>query len=371
MRIAIFTELYFPSVGGQEMFFHGLAKALVRRGHELDVYCIGHENGLAATEVIDGVNVHRALTVAEYKIPLFPAMKRKWRGILGFAWRVRTIARRAEHDIYLLNQWPFLHALLLPLRARQRALLHWCEIRRSRFYLACQKHLPRRVVLNAAISESVAAEIRDMSGQKVFPLPSGLDLTRGVSKPRSERRDIVVLGRVTAHKNLGLLITAFEMMKAGGYAGRLKVAGDGPDMPAVVQRVAASACRNDIDLLGFIADELKFHLLSGCEMLAMPSKREGFPHVVAEAMCCGLPIVTADYPENGTKTVVEAYGVGVVTAPNAESFAAGMRCVLVEWERFSARGLKGSAQLDWNAIASVLESNLLEVLEPGLNISPG
>jgi glycosyltransferase involved in cell wall biosynthesis len=363
MRIAIFTELYSPSVGGQEMFFHGLAKALQRRGHTLEVYCIGHEKGLPATETIDGIVVHRAPDIPGYKKPRIAAMKRRWGGILRFAWQVRAVARRAEHDVYLLNQWPFLHAMLLPRRARQRALLHWCEIRRSGFYRAWQKHLPRRVGLNAAISESVAAQIQHSSGRHVLALPSGLDLSRSQYLERAKRRDILALGRVAAHKNLGFLIEAFELLKARGYGGRLKIAGDGPELPALRKRVAASPVCNDIELLGFIADETKFHLLSTGEVLAMPSKREGFPHVVAEAMCCGLPVVTADYPENGTRSVIQAFESGVVTAPTVESFADGISKALSDWERYSSNGRTGSTRLDWNGIASSLEDSLTELLE--------
>ena len=363
MRIAIFTELYYPSVGGQEIFFAGLARALIRRGHQLDVYCVGHERGLPLREILDKVVVHRFPIVPGYKKPLVRAMKRNWRAIVRFAWRVRGVARTREHDAYLLNQWPFLHAAVLPAYASRRALLHWCEVRHSFFFRAIQRRLPRRIRLNAAISDAVGAQICSASGRAVLTLPSGLDLNHSSYLERSRRSDIVALGRVAPHKNLGLLIEAFEILKAEGYAGRLKIAGDGPDMAALGKRVNASSVKLDIDLLGFISDETKFNLLATCEVLAMPSKREGFPHVVSEAMCCGLPIVTADYPENGTKTVVQSFKSGVVTAPDPKSFADGIRGALSNWEAYSSNGRSGSAGLDWNEIAKGLEVTLMQVIE--------
>jgi glycosyltransferase involved in cell wall biosynthesis len=236
-------------------------------------------------------------------------------------------------------------------------------VRHSFFFRAIQRRLPRRIRLNAAISDAVGAQICSASGRAVLTLPSGLDLNHSSYLERSRRSDIVALGRVAPHKNLGLLIEAFEILKAEGYAGRLKIAGDGPDMAALGKRVNASSVKLDIDLLGFISDETKFNLLATCEVLAMPSKREGFPHVVSEAMCCGLPIVTADYPQNGTKTVVQSFKSGVVTAPDPKSFADGIRGALSNWEAYSSNGRSGSAGLDWNEIAKGLEVTLMQVIE--------
>lgn len=355
MKIAIFTELYSPSVGGQEAFFKGLGEALHRRGHSIDVYCIGHEAGLSPDETIDGISVHRFPIAANYKAPAFAAMRRDWRQIARFALRTRQIAQAGQHDIYLLNQWPLLHVLSLPARARKLALLHWCEVRHSWFYNLVQKLLPNMVAMNGAISDSVSQELGDMSGRPFITLPSGLDLSRAAYRPRSERKDIVVLGRVAEHKNLGMLIDAFEQLRLRGYEGRLKIAGGGPDMEALKARVAASPSKNEIDLLGFIADAQKFELLAGCEIFAMPSKREGFPHVISEAMCCGLPVVTADYPENGSRDVVASFKVGVVTGQDASAFAAGMEDVLKNWETYSSNGLAAAQTLDWNSIAERLE----------------
>lgn len=360
MKIAVFTELYAPSIGGQEAFFRGLGEALQARGHTVDIYCIGHERGLAPTETIGGLAVHRYPIAATYKRPLFSAMRRDWPQMCRFALRTRAVAKKGEHDFYLLNEWPLLHVLTLPRKARERALLHWCEVRASAFYSVMQSLLPRFVRLNGAISDSVGRMIEAMSGRPVITLPSGLDLTRAVYRPRAERRDIVTLGRIVEHKNLPLLIEAFEILCDRGYEGRLKIAGGGPDLPNLQARVAASPRRDRIDLLGVVSDEEKFELLSRCEVFAMPSRREGFPHVISEAMCCGLPAVTADYPENGAKNVVLDFGAGVVTGQTAQAFADGVAQARDDWERYSAKGLQTARTLAWSSIAERLESEILQ-----------
>lgn len=362
MRLAIFSELYLPSVGGQEAFFRGLAKALIARGHEIDVYTIAHQQDLAPVEVIEGVTVHRFAENPRYTAPRIKAMKRSWTSIAAYARHTAAVARTGQHDFYLLNQWPFAHAATLPRSVRQRSLLHWCEVRQGGAYRMLQSRLPRGVGLNAAISDAVGRQITAASGCPVFTLPSGLDLSRSEYRARGERADLVAFGRVMEHKNVPLAVAAFEVLRAGGYTGRLKIAGDGPAMAALRERVAASPDVDAIDLLGFVEDAEKFRLLAGCEAMLMPSRREGFPHVVAEAMCCGLPIVTADFIENGTRDIVDLYAVGAVTRQDPASFADGIHRVLREWETFSANGRRAAATLGWPGVAEHVETEMLQAI---------
>ena len=360
MRIAIFTELYAPSVGGQELFFEGIAKSLRERGHAVEVFTIGHEAGLPEHDVLDGIPVTRAPIVPTYKQPRWAWAKRNWGAIFRYALATRRIAARGEHDLYILNQWPLLHAVTLPRRARARAVLHWCEIRHGRFYRALQAVLPRLTRYNAAISDSVGAAITAASGRPVLTLPSGVTVADYLSPPRALRRDILSLGRITAHKNLDMLVDSFELLKAEGYGGRLLIAGDGPAMGALKARVARSTRAGDIVLLGLVDEVTKQKLLAESEVLAMTSTREGFPRVVAEAMSSGLPVVTSAYPENGTKDVVARFGAGVVTATGAAAFAAGIRASLGDWEAYSQAGLASARSLDWSGIARDLEAHVAD-----------
>jgi glycosyltransferase involved in cell wall biosynthesis len=355
MRIALLTELYPPSIGGQELFFEGLGRTLVRRGHHVDVFCVAHAKGLPAQEVVDGVSVHRFPSDPQYKTPPRAWMKRAWPTIVRYAfWTRRRLSGRA-YDLVLLNQWPLLHAVTLPAEHRRRAVLHWCEVRDGRFYTMLQKWLPRLVPHNAAISEAVAGAIGTASGRPFFVLPSGLSLEDYRSAPRSTRSGILSLGRIVEHKNLPLLVATFERLKQAGYPGHLTIAGDGPAMQEVRRVVATSPVADAIALPGPVSDAEKARLLAQHELFALVSRREGFPRVVAEAMASGLPVVTAGFAGNGTKDVVRAAGCGLVATPEPAALADAARLVLEQWQDRADAGRRFALGLDWNAIAERLE----------------
>jgi glycosyltransferase involved in cell wall biosynthesis len=149
-------------------------------------------------------------------------------------------------------------------------------------------------------------------------------------------------------------------MKNDGYPGDLTIAGGGPSLEALQASAKSSRFARNIHLLGLVDDETKIDLLAKSEVLVISSRREGFPRVVAEAMASGLPVATADFPENGTKTVVQDYGIGVVSHPTAKALSLAVNEVLRSWDAYSEQCLKRSLELDWPSLVG----KLLEPSDP-------
>lgn len=362
MRLAFLTELYHPSVGGQEVFFQELAEAMVRRGHSVDVYCIGHEPGLPSHEVLNGVRIERSPNSGGYKTPRISALRRNWFDIVRYSLSVRRVAAARKHDFYLLNQWPLMHAALLPRKARAHGAIHWCEARGGPLFTTVQAVLPRLAGMNFAISDNAAETISRQSGQPFAVLPSGIECRRYRRLPRGERSGLVYVGRLTEHKNLPLLIDAFGIATARGFGGDLIIAGEGPARAEVEAHASASPVADRIRLVGYVSEEDKVHLLSEAAVFGMPSRREGFPRVIAEAMASGTPVVTARFPGNGANAVVAQYGAGVVCGTEAEQVADGLLAAEAGWDEFSCAGITGSASLDWERIVATLESQIEKIV---------
>ena len=357
MQFAFLTELYAPSVGGQEVFFQELGEALVRRGHSVDVYCIGHVPGLADVEVLNGVTVHRAANSGRYKTPRIAALRRNWSDIAKYSAGVRRVAARGKHDFFLLNEWPLMHVLALPRRVRSRSALHWCEIRDDRLLRTLQARFPKMVGSNFGVGEAVAAAITAQSGCACDVLPSGIEASRYRGAPGDERSGVLYVGRLAPHKNLPLLVDAFALAVERGLPGELVIAGDGPSRVELEAYAKQSPVADRITVLGSVDEAHKLQLLATSSVLGMPSRREGFPRVIAEAMACGLPVVTADFPENGGKDVVKQYGAGVVCGTAPVDFADGLLAAQAGWDGYSQAGRAGAVDLDWSHIAEKLEKH--------------
>jgi glycosyltransferase involved in cell wall biosynthesis len=364
MNLLISTELYSPSTGGQELRYTEMAEALVARGHDVTVLCIRHAEDLPPSEVRNGVKVFRHPLSSNYQKPLIRAMRRRLWTLLRFSVWSRSMMRRLEHDLIIFNQWPLAHVVLASSADRQAGVLDWCEVRHSRLFSYIQRLLPGLTYRNIAVSCAVQAHIASVSGRPIGYVPSGVHCSRYRSRPRDERRDIIYLGRIAEHKNLPFLIRAFECLKQRGYPGGLKIAGSGPSMDAVRSRVAQSPNASCIGLLGRISDEDKVGLLSSSEVLAIPSKREGFPRVVAEAMASGLPTVTVEHPGNGTVSVLRQYECGEVCRDQPEDMAVTIENVLVNWSTYSRCALVRSEELDWGNVLPGIEALAAEARAP-------
>ncbi len=350
MRVAVYTELYPPHVGGMEVRMSELAKALVARGHAVDVFCIRHDVAVPAESVEHGVRVRRYPTAPRYRRSLIPKMPRSVWAIARYARWARRTASAGAYDVYLFNQWPFGHLAVAPASVRERAITDWCEVRGGRLYGAFERRLPRRSARNMAVSREVAEGIAAASGQSVDALPTGVDTRQ--FRADVVRGGVLYVGRLFEHKRVPLLVEAFAKLRANGFTGTLTIAGDGPARTDVDRAVASldAATRAAVQVMGYVDEAEKVRLLAAAAVLVLPSMREGFPNVVSEAMASSLPVVTTNDSGNGTAAVVREYGIGEVADPTPSAIADAVRTVLEDWPAYSQRAAAGGASLDWSAL---------------------
>ncbi len=175
----------------------------------------------------------------------------------------------------------------------------------------------RRYVVNA---EGTAAELREfawIAPQNVSVIYNGVDpAPLEAADPAGVREelgaspdDVVVLmaARLVSEKGHALLIDAAAALADEHPRLQVWLAGDGPGAEALGAQVNAARLQDRVRLLGFRSDIPR--LMRAADILCHPSRREGAPNVVLEAMAAGLPVVGMAAPGTAELVVDEVTGL--------------------------------------------------------------
>ncbi len=178
-----------------------------------------------------------------------------------------------------------------------------------------------------------AGYLRSLGHTAVYTLPIPVD--PGVYRPGPGRGDhdcchMVFVGRLNAQKGVDALAEAVSLLydKDPRLPLRLTIAGDGPLRSTVVRLAetvpwVSHAVPTEAD---------KIRLYQDADILIMPSRRESFGIVAAEAMLCGLPLLSTRNP-GATECLDEGVTGFLLSDLTPSGIASRMRAVLELWAR--------------------------------------
>ena len=108
----------------------------------------------------------------------------------------------------------------------------------------------------------------------------------------SEKVEICFVGAFEKGKGINLLIEALKVTKHYSMIRKIYLAGDGNEKEKVKLSIK-KLNQFEIDITGPLSRERLNEIYSRCHIIILPSKSEGFPKVIAEAISYGcVPIVT-------------------------------------------------------------------------------
>ena len=112
----------------------------------------------------------------------------------------------------------------------------------------------------------------------------------------TEKRDktVIAVGRVTEVKRFDLLVEQFVRLHERAPDWKLRLIGDGEDLPKLKRYVAEHNAASYIELAGQMNNSRVEEEMLHASLFAMSSRSEGFPFVLLEAQSCALPIVAYD-----------------------------------------------------------------------------
>jgi glycosyltransferase involved in cell wall biosynthesis len=224
----------------------------------------------------------------------------------------------------------------------------------------------KRVCVRYGISPAKLARIFNPIDLRVWkPVDQG-EARAGLGIP-PEAQVVAWHGRVVMHKKgLDLLLDAWESIcrERPQQELRLVLVGTGDDATELQQRLAKIQGVIWIKRFVHAASDLTRYL-SAADVYAFPSRYEGFPMALIEAMACGLPVVAAE--ADGVPDVLEggeAAGGLVVPRDDAEALAHALSRLLNEpdWRREVGRRARQRAEAAFSlkSVGEQLRSFLLD-----------
>lgn len=100
------------------------------------------------------------------------------------------------------------------------------------------------------------------------------------------------IGQLIYRKGLDILLKALSKIDLKEW--RLAIIGDGPEKPELVKLVHDLKLEYQVKFFGFRKDRISF--LRGLDVFVLPSRLEGVPRCVMEAMATNVPVVASDIP---------------------------------------------------------------------------
>ncbi len=375
----MFTDYFFPELGGIQDSIAATSRALGNRGHHVDIYAPHYAKqdyrrvGVAVRERDLGgnVRVRRRLSVA------FPSSTRQSRAALlsPIGWTGLAGRRKPDvihtHSFFGIGLEAVLNGALLRIPvvgtnhttvagfgphipisvARASAYVSWfynrCDIvtapSRSVFQELGLARLrrPHRVVSNP-IDTAMFVPLRE--GEE-----AALRACFGLVRPT-----ITYAGRIGAEKNIDVLLHALAVLRDRGTVADLAIAGHGAHEPILRTLAADLGVVGQVKFLGTLPQDKLALLLRISDTFAMMSTSETQSMVMLQAMASGIPVVAAvsrALPE----FVDDASGM-LVDPHDAVALAEAFRALLTAPARRRQLGMAARRSVEKYGVESVTDA---------------
>jgi starch synthase (maltosyl-transferring) len=351
-------------VGGAEKALVGLATRLDRSRWTPSVVCLQSEGPLAKPLRQMGIDVV-ALNIRSPKdVPH-----------AFLAWRQELIKRRPA----ILQTFLF-HANLLGRFVggvgQVPAIVSGVRVaeRRAKGHLLADRLTHRFSDAHVCVSNAVAEfqiAAASVPRSRVLVIPNGIDVPSSppaaadwaaLQLPAASAR-LVYVGRLEAQKGLDVLFDAFALFPAEQRPA-LAIVGAGPNRERLEAQANRQGLSSLVRFLGWRPNPASW--IAAADALVLPSRWEGMPNVVLEAMAVGKPVIAANV--EGVSDLVDDGATGWLAPPNDPSaLAAAIRRSLADSRRWAVMGAaarrKAIEEFSFRRVVERYERLWLDLLE--------
>ena len=359
MKICIFTETYYPVMGGGETQAQLLAEGLIANGHSVIVLTRRSDAALKKHERYGKVDVYRLTPVGLGQLkkwgllfsslPMFIQLRNQYELIFVSGYRIiglaAVLAGKLFHKPVVLKadsqgemSGDFFQSGLRKLGISHKTLLF-------RWFLAFRNTILKKANAFSAISPGMASEwiASGISSEKIHSIPNSVDTSRFMPVEFSQKDLLrkklnfpqnatiaIYTGRLVSYKGLPLLLKVWAEIRHKHENILLLLAGTGGlDIHncehELREYVKVHGLENQVVFTGTVQNVPEY--LQASDLFVFPTENDAFPSSIVEAMACGLPVVST--PVGAIKTIITDGKTGLLIQPgNAEQLYQALDIIL-------------------------------------------
>ncbi|MDH7602909.1 MAG: glycosyltransferase family 4 protein [Armatimonadota bacterium] len=168
-----------------------------------------------------------------------------------------------------------------------------------------------------------------------------------------------VFGRLSPEKGQRVAIEAMFLIQDDIPNARLVIAGDGPERESLLTCARVLGVADRVDFVGFVKDVR--HLMSACDVVVVPSLKEGFGLVAVEAMALERPVAAS--ATGGLPEIVLQGETGILVAPeDPKALAQALLELAQDAELRSRLGRNGRRRVEEEFNLSKQSEKILQIL---------
>jgi glycosyltransferase involved in cell wall biosynthesis len=345
LKICIFTETFFPEIGGGETQAKLLAEGLIAKGHSVLILTRRSAKTQKKFERVGQVPVYRLA-------PAGSGQLKKWGLILSsFPLLIRL---HKQYDLIFVSGFRIIGitAILASKLLHKKSILKadsQGEMSGEFFANGLAKlgispaFLPYKIFLKfrnfilqkgdgfAVISSDIAAEFSStrIPLQKIHLIPNSVDtdqfypvdqeqkslLREKLDLPKTATI-VIYTGRLVSYKGLPLLLRVWQAIRNDHKDVLLLLVGSGGldihNCEADLRNfVSTQGLEQTVRFTGGVQNVPEF--LQASDIFAFPTENDAFPSSLVEAMTCGLPVVTT--PVGAIRTIITDQQNGLLVQP--------------------------------------------------------
>jgi len=361
-------------VGGAEKSLAMLTPHLVARGVEMHVAFLKDRSGVGEELKAGGATLH-SLAASEGWVRSLVSTTRLMRSLRPdlvhtTLFTADIVARTAAWLLRIPVVSSFVTDSYGPEHVSNPEYSAW-KVRAARLVDALTARFVTRFHAVSSTTATVMAERLRISPNKIQVITRGRDPQR-LGERSNERRDrvraeigisqgvplVFAAARHYHFKGLDVLVSAFARIVDSLPAAQLLVAGrEGPATPELQRFIAQENLEASVTLAGYRSDVAD--LMCAADVFVLPSRAEGSPGVLIEAMALEAPTVASDIPSVRELAGDTSETVSLCTLESADDMARAILELLENPSRAAAMARAGRRRyLDRYAMDAIAEATV-------------